>query len=292
MKKVFALFLSFFLATSAYAYNENGHKVVAQIAYDNLNPNVQKKVTKLIRIVGQYYSFKEFTDGAPWPDWLIQNNVHAYDAWHYINQPFVLKPCLNCHISEAQAENVIWAISQSEQVLTSTRSSYRRQSNFEKSQFLFFLTHFVGDIHQPLHTITLFSSEFPNGDRGATLYPIHSPIADNLHKFWDEGGGIFPAVNLSNKEIEDLAASIENKYPKDSLLVQINDLNPVNWTNEGKKIGENFVYTLPVNATPSETYIETTKQISQKRVALAGYRLANLLNQIFAGEFSSKQPFI
>ncbi|MBY0545191.1 MAG: S1/P1 nuclease [Gammaproteobacteria bacterium] len=281
MKKIITLVSFCFFMTSAYAYNANGHKIVAQIAYDNLTPTAQHKVTTLVRVVGRYYSFTQFVDGAPWPDVLIKNNVTAFNTWHYINQPFVPGPCVDCHIPQAQTENVIWAISQSEQVLTTPNSSYRRESSFEKSQFLLFFEHFVGDIHQPLHTVALFSTQFPTGDRGGLLYSIHSPIADNLHIFWDEGGGIFPSNNLNGEQIKVLAASIEKAYPKTSLAEQVNDLNPVDWTEEGKNIAENIVYTVPVNGTPSQVYIDAAKTISKKRVALAGYRMASLLNQFF-----------
>lgn len=282
MKKLIGiLVLCCSLLPSAYAWNSNGHKVIAQIAYDNLIPQAQQSVNNLTQIVGHYYGVKKFTSAAPWPDWLKQNNITAYNSWHYINQPLVIGDCSHCAIQPPATPNVVWAIQQAQQVLmTPTSARYPQETDFGKSMFLLFLEHFVGDIHQPMHTVSLFSDAYPAGDKGGTLYPIKSDTADNLHEYWDEGAGLFPAARLSDKKIQALAKAIEASYPQSTLTPAVTDLNPQDWATEGKGIATT-AYTLATNAVPSSSYAQAVHAIAERQAALAGYRLANILNGIF-----------
>ncbi|NNM59688.1 MAG: S1/P1 nuclease [Legionellales bacterium] len=275
------LFLSSFLASPVYAYNSIGHKVVAQIAYDNLTPEAKGQVETLITIVGQFYSINSFVDGAPWADWLKSDNVTAYNTWHYIDQPILEGGCDRCTVVNPETENIVWAIGQSQQVLmTASSTKYPQESNFEKSMFLLFFEHFVGDIHQPLHAVDMFSDNYPTGDQGGNLYPIDSDIANNLHSLWDKGAGVFSSTSISDAQIVTLAAVIEKAYPESS-LPEAKDLNPVDWAAESKDIAQNVVYTIPANTAPTAAYLHTARSVSEKQAALAGYRLAALLNQYF-----------
>ena len=49
------------------------------------------------------------------------------------------------------------------------------------------LIHYVGDIHQPLHTSSRFTKLYPNGDEGGNAYSIQEKDEDidNLHALWD-----------------------------------------------------------------------------------------------------------
>lgn len=42
----------------------------------------------------------------------------------------------------------------------------------ERALFARYLVHLVGDIHQPLHSVSLFNHTFPNGDRGGNLLKL------------------------------------------------------------------------------------------------------------------------
>ena len=62
---------------------------------------------------------------------------------------------------------------------------------FAQSFNLRLLIHYLGDVHQPLHSSELYSYDFPNGDRGGNSFLIKSdtnPIVTNLHMFWDSIG--------------------------------------------------------------------------------------------------------
>ncbi len=51
-----------------------------------------------------------------------------------------------------------------------------------------YLIHILGDIHQPLHSSSLFNDQFSNGDQGGNLFLIkYSESIENLHKLFDSG---------------------------------------------------------------------------------------------------------
>ena len=51
------------------------------------------------------------------------------------------------------------------------------------------LMHYVGDIHQPLHSVALFNHTYPKGDAGGNLLKIKllNGSFSNFHAFWDAG---------------------------------------------------------------------------------------------------------
>jgi hypothetical protein len=59
----------------------------------------------------------------------------------------------------------------------------------EKALFARYLVHLVGDIHQPLHSVSLYNTTFPSGDRGGNSLKIIilNGTSQNLHSYWDAG---------------------------------------------------------------------------------------------------------
>lgn len=48
------------------------------------------------------------------------------------------------------------------------------------------LIHYIGDIHQPLHAVSRYTSKYPNGDRGGNSFPLKKfDNIDELHALWD-----------------------------------------------------------------------------------------------------------
>ena len=48
--------------------------------------------------------------------------------------------------------------------------------------------HYIGDIHQPLHTISAVDHQFPEGDQGGNLEVVPDQDSSgvlNLHSIWD-----------------------------------------------------------------------------------------------------------
>ncbi len=147
-----------------------------------------------------------------------------------------------------------------------------------KSYDLVWLLHLVGDVHQPLHATSRFDKEQPAGDSGANLVAVcASPCKDELHAFWDDVLGTSSSPANAEKTAAALPAA-------DAKLAAVAD--EATWINESFQDAQMYVYVAPVGVgagpyTLNATYKAAAKRVAQQRIALAGARLANLLNTAF-----------
>lgn len=183
--------------------------------------------------------------------------------------------------------------------------------------------HIWGDIHQPLHTMSLFDPPcFPNGDRGGTeiIIRVNSTrpsaanegsknITDNeitnlecsLHALWDGMGLIHTSAGYplaSRQAIHDRAVQLMRENPasifaEDMIAVDIHDVFEESHSMAQmvyRELEKNLVSQCPTYHTPFEpslAYIHEVQMISRKQIALAGYRLAAFLN-MFADDFNDE----
>jgi len=86
--------------------------------------------------------------------------------------------------------NVTWAIDQFVRYLSKDHPDHNDpqiQPIFGEGFNLRLLIHYVGDIHQPLHTVNRYTKSNPNGDEGGNDFQLktkHSQI-NELHALWD-----------------------------------------------------------------------------------------------------------
>ncbi len=268
------IFTVIFFPVNVYAWNAVGHMLVASIAYERLKPEVRVKVDKMTADLGKEYPYiTQFEQVAPWPDMLRSQKIDTYTHWHYVDAAFSTDSTPLKNLSDT--DNVVWALKQILPVIANNNAN-----PYEKSRFLAFLVHMEGDIHQPLHTVSRISAAHPDGDQGGNLYLLQTKGSrSNLHSLWDGGAGLLD-VEASRENIEALKQSITKHYPESSFGNAIYDLKPENWASEGYKLATTVVYSTPENQMPTTNYIETSKQTTEQRIALAGYRLAALLNQL------------
>jgi hypothetical protein len=269
--------ISFLLVSlTSHAWNALGHMVVANIAYSNLTPDVRSKVDKIAKdFSSEYASIHSFLDLAPWPDTLHSQNIESYSHWHYVDLAFSADATPLKDLTDT--DNVIWAINTIEPVVKNNNANI-----YERARFLSFLVHMVGDIHQPLHTVSRISAAHPDGDQGGNLYKILDPKNSktiSLHQLWDRGIDLFND-DTSAEHINALTEKIMTDYPSDVLGALTTDLSAEDWANEGLALSETFVYTTPENQVPSLDYQNSGRQFSEKEIALSGYRLANILNSL------------
>src|SRR5215475_4349417 len=166
-----------------------------------------------------------------------------------------------------------------------------------KAIALAWLFHLVGDIHQPLHTVQLFTVDHPKGDRGGNEICVRVTQARqpmNLHRFWD--GVITSSQNLTRLRNE--ATVLRNRHEfQRSQLTELAYTAFESWVKESFEIATKFAYrnggrigipksenldckmvaaaaVLPVG------YVVSASRIADRRVILAGYRLADLLTRV------------
>ncbi len=170
---------------------------------------------------------------------------------------------------------------------------------------LLWLEHLVGDVHQPLHGAVRFVNG--DGDIGGNCVDISLPAAiatkfeagydadvaldlkvaktfappSELHAFWDSLPGTASPLDVQ------FAAKVAATIPKASSAVT--DTDPANWAKESLQKSKASVYHtpigpalgVPVHYTITNTYLANAKKVANARLALAGERLANLLNATF-----------
>lgn len=264
--------------SSAYAWNAVGHEVVAAIAQKNLTPTAKEEADRLLKVVGT----EDFINVATWAD---ENRTKENGLWHYEDHYFRQngQPAAN----KPDEENVVWAINKFSKVLGD-----KTQPDSLRGQALRFLIHFVGDVHQPLHASSLETDALPKGDAGGNKYPIGVPpefatmerAPNNLHSLWDMGAGLFAyEPNLKSlageARIQGEANMLSAALPRDS-FPELSNADPEQWALESFDDAKKIVYSTPMNVVPSPEYLAKGKTLAAKRVTLAGYRLADLLNRL------------
>lgn len=257
---------------TVFSWNATGHQIIAKIAYDHLRPSVRDKVDSLVDDMNQQYAnMKSFLDLAVWPDLIRRQKIETYTHWHYVDMAFSTDgtPLKNL----IDTDNALWAVKKISPIVKNNKAN-----PYERSRFLAFYAHIVGDLHQPLHTVSYMASRFPDGDQGGNAYKvIYRNQKRNLHYVWDSGVGAFDS---SHADVEALANQLMTKYPESHFEGRENVLQPEVWVEEGMVNAKEYVYTTPCDGVVSEEYIQAGKVIAEQQVVLAGYRLAKLLNQV------------
>ncbi|MBI2786234.1 MAG: S1/P1 nuclease [Legionella longbeachae] len=258
-----------FWVLSSYAWNALGHKVVAQIAFDNLSPNAKVMCHKYLRSRFHNSPNSSFVASATWMDQIRRKQVYWYDGMHYIDIPFSND---QSNLPSIESTNAVWAIKNATVVFTSKKTNF-----FDKQLALRMLIHIIGDIHQPLHSITKVSAQLPKGDLGGNLFLLgKNSVGINLHQYWDNGAGFFLGRN-DEKHVKDMAQELEQKWP---CALITTETKPEKWAEMSYQLAVKKVYQLNFKDIPSKKYQANSQILVQKQAVYAGCRLAALLNKI------------
>lgn len=290
-------------------WHSNGHYIVAYIAQEylsNTNPEALKWANDLLSPFTQMCgeNLYPFVEASTWSDKIKSQGWKLLNTHHYISKPWSDEG-LEAKSENNTFANVVFGIQDSIQTLSSLRRDAYGSSMalLGRSISLRTLIHYLGDIHQPLHTEERFAKSTPKGDQGGNLFFIsHYEGKDNywnnLHFIWDQmfesyDTNIRGQLNASTYAyIKQQSEQIVKEYPFDSLLQQITaNIHPDDWAQEGKQIAEQFAYKglKPNEALPLQ-YMKDARVVCRKRVALGGYRLGKVLSQIYF-KISRPRPF-
>ncbi len=298
----------------AIAWNNKTHIAIAYIAYRKLSKHARDRVDELLVLHPQYKQWTEgakvgqaglmaFLHAATWPD-CIQDQakcpgyvadgeddgmlppvgqeawqnvgfadhfMHKY--WHFISQPYTTE---NIETAEPKQPNLETQLELLKDALNSNEDEPL------KSYDLAWVENLAGELHQPVNTLSRFSTAYPHGDHNARdVRFCAAPCAENLHSYWD---------NLLGTE-EDLESGI--KQGKALVNVQkqtgwVDDVDISRWLKETFETAKLYVYAPPISdgktagaisARPDEAYHKAAVRVALEQVVLAGNRLASLLNQ-------------
>ena len=271
------------LQTTAFAWGDNGHMVVAQIALDNLKPEKKAAAEELAGLVEFGDNGYEFVTLACWMDDIRDAPMfEPLKDWHFITQRLIVENAVpQAPPPPVNAVSVIEFLTE--------RLANKREAKLKKAFYLAELIHLTGDLHQPLHATTRFTPDNPDGDLGGNFFLLSEDAPrPNLHSFWDSAGGSFgtrnvprPLTTNGRKRIEGFAAAIEQAHPRSSLTAALNETRPARWAVESFDLAKSDAYVgITEGGVPSDAYTDKTKKTSARRIALAGYRLADILNRV------------
>ena len=149
------------------------------------------------------------------------------------------------------------------------------ESDDLKSYDLVWLLHLVGDVHQPLHVVTRVSAAQPEGDQAGHLVSLcRAPCKLDLRAFWNNILGRETTISAA----KNLAKSLPAPRAADALV-----LDEAKWAQESFVLVQTEAYKPPIGAGAgpfaiSSAYRASARSVARKQIALAGERLAIVLN--------------
>jgi len=326
------------------AWGTLGHEIVGNLAWHRLSDDAQSWVKQVLhQKEGDEHKHPDptMTPLGGVADWADQ--VRHYLGWsaplHFIDvrDDLIEGGCLttettddcrfqyqrDCHDDVCAAGAIL---NYTKQLLAPSRSNILRggtlQKGYNQTQALMFLTHFVGDIHQPLHASR-------KSDKGGNDFHVHFSLPDtiasdneddeefqkvqkhhkswNLHSVWDTA--IIEVVlgrkyNHSRYLMEeDLLQSLQYTFSSPDLSIHSNACNVglnvtcvLAWGEESFALALKYAYVESDNVTQvksgstlEEVYYESRLPIIKQQLILGGVRLAETIEAIVAAKDQSKE---
>jgi hypothetical protein len=266
--------------TAAFAWGHTGHMVVAQIANTQLNPKAAARLDLLVKKLRfGPRTYDRITLATMMDDFRSDPKKDDFKPWHFTNDPFFdgVAP-FDVNLPEINAEERINFI------VAQLKSG--PASEVEEAKLVAYLFHLVGDIHQPLHSTSRYFPNHLEGDMGGNSFLINHK-EKNLHAYWDAAGGFFNFVEVKHpltapgrKSIKMFASKAMAAYPTSK--PEWKDLDVHHWVEEGHELAISSAYNgIKQNGIPSGRYQTRAQSVCRKRLAMGGYRLAALLNEIY-----------
>jgi hypothetical protein len=305
MKKAVSLVLLLVLSTPSYSWNNTGHMVSARLAWQKLDQGQKNKAIEILKKHPHYDEFLSadrsggfteaewvFLRAATWPDWVRNHHQDEYHhgTWHYINYPFVppgSRIDAASHQPPADEENIVRQLGVAIQKV-------KNGNQEDQAVYLCWLLHLGGDIHQPLHTTTLYSKQFPDGDRGGNLaYVVLHEGANKtkLHPMWDGLLGKSTSASAIGRVVEQINTLIQGN--PDLIMDDLQNHKTIeSWARESFEVAKKYAYLngeLPLGeedddasdiAVAPDDYAKNSGRIARIQIAKAGARLATLLANV------------
>jgi hypothetical protein len=265
-----------------------------------------------------------FIEGARWAD-DTKGTIHDRPTWHTARWPIVTKDAPPEAKAAAEARKgrpagqAIEALVMNFAMLASAETNHS-----ERASALSWLLHLVGDIHQPLHVSDQYSKEFPAGNGAGTLEYVMDPVNGipiPLHLLWDSN--VYRSTSLD--AVEQNAQALVKKYPRNRFPNLTGLQGPGDferWARESYQVAADFAYGYgietvtdpdkdldsdkavkkmvayivhgipPVDSAPEvpAEYWDRLQQVAQRRITLAGYRIADLVIAA-ADQISTERSF-
>lgn len=240
----------------AHAWGPLGHRIVADLADRQLTQNTHAEIDRLVHLTHD----RSLADIATWADDL-RNERSERALWRASSKlHFVNFSSTTCHYDPSRdcagRRCVVDAIERYARVLGD-----RSRPASERAEALRFVTHFVADIHQPLHAGY-------RRDVGGNRYQLQwNGRGTNLHSIWDS-----PVLASRHLGWRTYASTLARApLPRAAGT-------PAQWAEESCRVSrDDGVY--PRSHRIDETYLIQMHPLAERQVRAAAARLADLLNR-------------
>ena len=243
-------------AADSQGFGRTGHKMICNMSYQLIQPATRSKLDKLL----QATPYQSFGPACVWPD---EGRSEDEFGWtrphHYINLQRGETVVTRNHCPEVGC--VVSAIEDMQQ---------RLQKNKDDWQALLFLSHYISDLHQPLHVS--FADDL-GGNRTA-VYFYGEP--SNLHGLWDTAMLNKLGYTEQAKQ-QQLFASLTPEQQQNWRNSTLMD-----WTNESATITVGLYQEYRPGMLIEDSYLTKHQPALEQRLLQAAVRLAATLDEVFA----------
>ncbi|GMI87835.1 endonuclease 2 [Hibiscus trionum] len=264
-----------------YGWGTDGHSIVCKIAQSRLSDAAVDAVKELL----PKWAEDDLGSVCSWAD-QVKFRYRWSSPLHYINTPEI---CTYQYKRDCKDEDgiagrcVAGAINNyTSQLLTSNSASNKAQNNLTEA--LLFLSHFMGDIHQPLHV------GFAD-DKGGNTIDVHwYKRKAVLHHVWDTNiietaEERFYDLNVDSM-VDAIQQNITSEWADEVKRWETCSLNktacPDIYASEGIKAACDWAYKgVQQESVLEDDYFLSRLPIVNRRLAQGGVRLAATLNRIF-----------
>lgn len=271
-----AALLASLLVQPAFAWGSLGHRTVAAIAWANVRPQTRDQLGYLLKqsrvLNTPECAVRTLSDASTWADCVRKDGDRFRFAsrWHFqdedICRPYDPKEdCADGNCVTAQIER--------DRRLLADRNRPLR----DRVMALMFLVHFVGDIHQPLH------SADHAGDRGGNDLLVRGGPWDgfNMHELWD--------VEVAQAAINASPEPMVRGYSADE-RAKLSGGTQWDWGRESWGLARTQVYAAALGGDPcrqgapryasfDKAAMNRALPIARVRIVQAGLRLTRMLDE-------------
>ncbi|KAH9748500.1 Endonuclease 1 [Citrus sinensis] len=283
----FVLFVSLasVLVPGAWGWSKEGHIMTCRIAQSLLEPDAAHAVENLL----PQHVNGDLSALCVWPDQVRHWYRYRWTSpLHFIDTPddaCTYEFSRDCHDTHGKKNMcIVGAIRNfTSQLLHYREGSSDRRHNMTEA--LLFLSHFMGDVHQPMHV------GFTSDEGGNTIELRWFRHKSNLHHVWDREIILTALADYYDKDTElllqDIVANFTDGVWHDDVSSWKDCDNlmkcPNKYATESINMACKWGYK---GVTPGETladdYFNSRMPIVMKRIAQGGIRLAMFLNRIFS----------
>lgn len=271
-KVVFAGAVALSCTTLANAWGDRGHRLVAMVAENRLTPAARINV-QLILGKDSLASIAAYADE--------YRHEHGDTAeWHYVDIPKDAtsydrdRDCPANHNHPGEPADSPWRDCAADRIPYFIAQLRKPGLSLEDKRLaLEMLVHLVGDLHQPLHAIG--DARGGNDIKIAFLgtQQCGERTRCNLHGVWDYG--MIDRRGLNDKKyLAALEAEISEHH-----WDQVSQENPKVWAEQSHQMAVSAW--VPNNVSVGRDYYEAGIKVIDRQMAVAGIRLARILNSIF-----------